>query len=325
MIELALDPVMFRTPSDGNLSIWGDRIRQLTSLIAHPFLRGTSPERALNLMVATWYSVSDRHEGLAGHELARFAYEAAARLEPTPDCPDGAPLLDNIELDPAYIAPALDAESRGEFEVHLGEAACVRRDGGPHLGILGPADSWEKDMPQILVEAEILARDDPTAGLAELEDSEAALREFLDRSTSVDDVFAQCTAHPCALLENPDFGVRVMWAVQYGGDPWSIDFEIGPDFVASAKALNFGRRAGEARRCLRVMALIAGGRDADVEGHDDRETAAATSPIRKDAKGNTIVRSRLQNGVPDADRLFWARSEKPVFLNVSGHKGAPAV
>jgi hypothetical protein len=325
MLELILDPVVFATPHGGDLTTWGDRIQRISSLTAHPFLRASSPERVINSMVATWYSAPDPQVGPATFELARFAHEAAARLATTPECSEGAPLLDNIKLDPDYVAPTLDKESRSDFEFHLGEAACAQRDGGVHVGILGPPDSWKEDKPQVLVEGEILARDDPTSGLTEVEESEALLREFLNRSDNVREVLAHCCDHACALLADPDFGVRAMWAAQFGGDPWSLDFEIGPEFIASTKALNFDRRAGEARRCLRVMALIAGGRAAEVDGHDDRETEAATSPIRKDRNGNTVVRSRLQNRVPDADRLFWARDAKPVFLNVAGHQGGPVL
>jgi len=324
MLELVLDPVLFRTPSNGDVATWGDRIHRLSELIAHPFLRASAPERALNSMVATWYSAPEPQDGPAAYELARFAHEAAARLANAPDCPNGAPLLDNIDLDPGYVAAMVDNDARSDFELHLGEAACVQRDGGTHIGIFGPSNSWDKDVPQVLVEAEILARDSPITGLTEAETAQA-LREFLDRSSTIDDVLGQCCDRPCSLLENPDLGVRAIWATQFGGDPWSLEFEIGPEFIASAKALNLHHRAGEAKRCLRVMALIAGGRDADVDGHDDRETEAPTSPIRKDKNGNTVVRSRLQNRVPDADRLFWARGAKPIFLNVSGHRGEPAL
>lgn len=324
MLELVLDPVVFRVPPNGDLTTWGRRINRISSLIAHPFLRASSPARALDSMVATWYSAPEPQDGPAAYELARFAHEAAARLANAPECRDGPPLLDNIKLDPAYVAPVLDNEARADFELHLGEAGCSQRDGGSHVGVLGPADSWEQDTPQVLVEAEILARD-TIMGLTESESSEAFLREFLDRSSTVDEVLARCCDHPCTLLADPDLGVRVTWAAQFGGDPWNLDFEIGPEFIPSVKALNFDRRAGEARRCLRVMALIAGGRAADVDGHDDRETAAATSRVRKDRNGNTVVRSRLQNQVPDADRLFWARGAKPIFLNVAGHQGGPAI
>lgn len=325
VLDVVVDPVVFGMPEDNDFKSWGNKISEIGALIAHPFVNGTCVSRVLDVMVATWYSASDTQTGAAGHELARFAHESAARLDDCPSFVDGAPLLDNLKVDPKYVAASVGLTARDDFHTHLGEAACVQHDGNVHVGIVGPADSWAQDSTEVLVEAEILARDDPVSGLTEAQNGEVSIREFLRRSSNVQELLEKCSDYPCALLSDPDLGVRVLWAVQFGGDPWELDFDIGPEFVASAREMNFDRRTGEARRCLRVMAMIAGGLDADIDGHEDRETEAATSPVRKDASGNTIMRSRLQNKVPDADRIFWARGRKPIFLNVSGHKGMPAL
>jgi hypothetical protein len=325
MLELVIDPVLLAPPSDGDSGRWTERLRGVGSLISQSGLRATCGEQALNQAIALWYSQTDASTGAAPHELALVAHEYASRLAAAPKCAAGQPLVDKIRTDPGYTPAQVDETGRAAFTEHLGEAAVAKQDGGMHVGILGPSDSWEQEVDSVLVEGEILGREDDETGLVESREAEAVLREFLDRSGRVGDVLKRLCDQPCTLLRYPELGVRALWATQFGGDPWQLDFEVSPTFAMSVIGLNFHNRSGEARRCLRVMAQIAGGRAEDIDGHEERESGAATSPVQKDRRGNKVMRSYLQNRVPDAHRLFWARGAKPIFLNVSGHEGGPAV
>jgi hypothetical protein len=255
-----------------------------------------------------------------------LAYETASRLEKKSTYPEGEPLLDSIDLKPRYVNARLDMDGRGKLEAHVAEAACGKKDGSLHVGLLSPAESWEGQTAEILVEAEVLGREDRDSGLVEAEENQALLREFLARSEHPQDVLERCCEQPCALLAEPDFGVRAVWATHFGGDPAGVNFKVGSGFVASLRGLDYDRRAGDARRCLRIMAMIAGGRASEVEGHEHHEGPGTASAVLQ-VGGRPVIRSYLSNHVANAHRLFWIRGEdeRPTFLNVSGHDGKPAI
>lgn len=324
-LDLVIDPVLFAPPEGDDPKPWVVKLIELRSFIERSCLRVSCADEVRDMAIALWYSQPDPKGGPSAHELARMAHESASRLKNSPHFAAGVPLLDGISVDPAYVNRRIDPNGRTQFEDHLAEAACVKNDGGTHLGVLGPVDSWSRETDAIEIEAEILGRDHELDGLTEAEGIAGRLREFLARSDTIKRVLEVCCEHPCSLLATPEFGVRALWAVHFGGDPWEIDFEVGPQFNDSVKSMNYQHRPGDAKRCLRVMAQIAGGRADQVDGHEERETAAPTSPIQVDKTGNSVIRSRLQNKVADAHRLFWARGPKPIFLNVSGHQGGPAI
>lgn len=323
--ELVVDPILIGPPSDGDISAWMRSQADIGALIRNSCLRVTCAQSARDEMVALWYAASGQQEGPATHELARVAHEFASRLEDPPRCANGTPIVEALSIDPPYVAKTVSPISRQEFEDHLGEAACTKHDGGIHVGILGSDNSWERSSKEITVEAEIIGRDDELDDFIEVEESESQLRELLPRSDDIAEVLERCCDHPGALLARfPDFGVRALWAVQFGGDPWGLEFNLGSTFASSVREMNYLRRPGEAKRCLRVMALIAGGRAGEVEGHEQHEGPGTTSAVVK-IGGDPVIRSYLSNHVADAHRLFWIRGEQITFLNVSGHEGNPAL
>ena len=325
MFELVADPVLFAPPKEEEVKVWAARIADLGRFAADSYFRLSCPSAARDGAIGLWYSQSPAAGGPSNHELARLAHERASRLHVSPEFFEADPLLDAVSVEPAYVNTRLGEGDRSDFEDHLAEASCAKSEGRPHAGIFGPNASWAHETDSIEVDARILGRDDPLDGLTEADSDETQLREFLAHSESVSELFSACCEEPCQLLRSPQLGVRVLWAVHFKGDPWEIDFEIGPDFQKSVLAMNFHHRPGEAKRCLRVMAQIAGGLDDQVEGHEERVAAAPTSPVQTDRCGNPVIRSRLQNRVADAHRLFWARGPRPTFLNVTGHEGKPAV
>src|SRR5262249_4805190 len=146
--------------------------------------------------------------------------------------------------------------------------------------------------------------------ISETKDEETSMRHFINRSEDVDEMLIACCSVPTALLKVPEFGVSAFWAVEFGGDPADLSFEIGSDFAESVNAMNYGRLPGHAKRCLRNMALIAGGRGSEVDGHEARTGQGGNDPVLRDSKGDAVMRSRLGNNTPDAHRLFWVRGQR---------------
>ena len=325
MFELVADPVVFAPPEEEDVNVWVTRIADLGRLAADSYFRLSCPSSARDEAIALWYSEPRVAGGPSNYEFARMAHERASQLHVSPEFLEADPLLDAVSVDPAYENKRLGSRSQSDVEGHLAEAGCAKAEGRPHAGIFGPAESWARKPDSIEVEARILGRDHPLDGLIEADKDESLLREFLAHSSSVPGLLSACCEEPCVLLGSPQLGVRALWAVHFGGNPWELDFEIGPGFQESVLAMNYHHRPGEAKRCLRVMAQIAGGMGDQVEGHEERVTAAPTSPVQTDQDGNPVIRSRLQNRVADAHRLFWARGSRPTFLNVTGHEGKPAV
>jgi hypothetical protein len=291
-------------------------MRQLAMLIAESGLRATCPSELRHAMHARWF------ENGPPSELLRVFSEIEGRLYDTVELSGGVVLLDKVSSDPIYVCAELDESQRRQFMEHLAEAGVANSEREGHTGVLSPDASWSETSQSICVEAEIVDREDPSAYLAE-RDLEARLREFLPRVPEINDVFAICAQHPCELIMNPAWGVRAVWVGVLGGDEEKLDFEIGPDFVASVSHLDYIHKPGLAAACLRAMALIAAGRGREVDGHETKKKGSGSETLRVD--GHAVMRSRIENRRPDANRLHWIRGPRPKFLNVSGHGGGPSI
>jgi hypothetical protein len=258
-------------------------------------------------------------------DLLRYFNEIVGRIGEDVHMKEGSALLDNVTVEPEYIACLGDGAGRKIFVEHLGEAGLANDDGGPHLGVLTHEGSWSEAGDSLEINAEIHMREGPGGEWYEPGYSSASLHAFLPRSHEVDELLAECCKYPCALMECVEFGVIAYWTAVLGGDKDVLDFELGPKFNESIAGLNYKRNTRYAKSCLRVMALIAGGRASEVEGHEERSGAGAENPVVCDVAGNPVIRSRLANNTPDAHRIFWIRGKKPIFLNVSGHEGHPTL
>ncbi len=276
-------------------------------------------------MIARWYSELPQIGVLQGYEMARLVAETSERLHDAPEFAAGHPLVDHIRCTPQYAPNGLAQSERQDFEVTVAEAGCVRAEGIPHAGIFGPSSHWGQPGSSVLVEAEILARDIPELGPVETSGSDAQIREFVPLSESIDEILGHCCEYPGKLMSHPEFAIQAYWTAVLHGSAVALDFEVGPDFVSSAMGMNYQNEDGLARTCLRVMARIAAGYAADVEGHRERQGPGPNDPPLSDSDGTPVMRAYLANHTSDPHRLFWLRGKRPKFLNVTGHEGRPAV
>jgi hypothetical protein len=268
-------------------------------------------------MYASWFA------GGSPSELLRYFSEVMDRMEASAACPEGPVLLERVTTEPTYACPLIKQSERDEFVDHLGEAAVAKDDGENHLGILTEDSSWVKDGDNVLVEAQINCREAPGGEWFEPEDDLADVRAFLGRVTSATELFGACCESPEQLIRRVKFGVTAIWIGELGGNANDLKFDIGPELEKSLADMNYARNRRYAASCLRVMALIAGGREKDIKGHEERSGAGGGNPIVKDAEGNTVMRAYLAKNSPNANRLFWVRGTCPRFLNVTGHEGRP--
>ena len=322
-MQLVLDPALLGPPVSGGVAAWVRQIQEVGELVGEQGLEATSAKAPRDEMLALWYATEGIQEGLAGFELARMAEEVSARVR-------GAvpslrpPLIDDVLVSPAYVDQRMSASGLEKFKDHLAEAACSRRDGEDQLGVLGPHSSWEEPMSHVLVEGQVVAREDPVDGLVDEAAENQAVREFLERVTTVKDVYSQCCKCPCALIKEPELGIKAFWMTEFSGQPDELRFTVGPEFSASVAAMNYHHLAPGAKKCLWVMTLIAAGRANELEGHEERTGKGGNNQTLR-VDGDPVMRAYISNRTPDAHRIFWIRREKPVFLNVTGHDGRPAL
>jgi hypothetical protein len=323
-VQFVIDPAVLGPPLDSDIAGWLQQIHELSALVEEQGIVATSAKLPRDQMVARWWSDWETQHGLAGFELARMAEEVSARIHGEAPSPQHPPLLDNVSLNPPYRENRIPDDGKKDLEVHFAEAACASRDGADQLGVLGPDQSWGDLGKHVLVQGEVLAREDPLEGLLEEEPDDMDLREFLRRSTIVHQIYSQCCERPCSLMKHLRLGVRAFWLVKFAGNPNDLEFTIGPNFEASLNAMNYPHLVANARKCLRVMALIAAGRGDELEGHEERTGKGGNNEVLR-VNGDPVMRAYISNRTPNAHRLFWIRKDTPVLLNVTGHDGEPAI
>lgn len=323
-MQFVFDPALLGPPEDGDARKWIEQIQKLAALVDQRGLTATSPKVPRDQVIASWWSNWETKEGLAGFELARMAEEVSARLSQEVPSPRSAPLLDEVSIAPVYTSASISGDGVKDLEVHFAEAACAGRDGADQLGVLSPDECWAEPAEHILVEGEVLARHDPDEELVEDEREESAVREFMKRSREVHDLYSQCYELPCALIQHLELGIRATYLVGFNGDPDGLKFQLAPSLRSSLKDMNYRHLAGNARRCLRLMTLIAAGRGHELQGHEERVGKGPNDEILR-VDGDPVIRTYIANHTPNAHRLFWIRRPTPVLLNVTGHEGRPAI
>jgi len=312
-MELVIDPARLTPPAAGEESTWARQIKKLLTLIVDGGVSVSCPQELRDLKYAQWF---EEQESI---DLLRYFEEFAGRVGNEAGMLAGDALLEQSAVEPAYIYEGLSPEDRSRFVEHLAEAGLAKEDGAAHAGLLTHAESWADESNPIRVDAEIHMREAPGGEWVDLPVDQSALLAYLPRSLDADGVLASCCEYPCQLIENVEFGVRA-FGVKVGKEIGSGDFELGPNLVESLNQMNYRRDRRYAQRCLRTMALIAAGRGHEVDGHEERSGSGPENPPAK-YNGKTVMRAYLANRTPDANRLFWVRSDPPVFLNVTGHEG----
>ena len=325
MLQVTVDPLPFAPPGDGDLAAWTKMVRRVGSVISQAAVHGACSGSLRDKVIALWYSEQPEDSRFPGYEMARLAAETLGRLHDSPTFSRGAPLLDHVRCTPKYEADRLSQDERLALEENVAEAGCCKGEGNAHVGLLSSESAWSEPASHVLVEADIVARDDPAFGLVEPASAEVGIREFLPRSDSIDEVLARCCEFPSILIGYPEFAVEAFWVSVFGGSVDSLDFEVGSDFEASVQAMNYLNEEGLARTCLRVMTRIASGQAGEIEGHRERQGSGPSDPPLCDRHGVPVMRAYLANHTSDPHRLFWLRSERPKFLNVTGHEGRPAI
>jgi hypothetical protein len=315
-VQLVLDPITLGPPAPTEVAKWTRRMKELGDLIGQGGLRVTCPAELRHAMHAKWF------EDGPPSDLIRVFSEVDGRLYEKVDIQGGAVLLDRPSSDPTYIVAEFSDAQRRQFAEHLGEAGAARSEQNDQVGVLSSATSWSEEQSAIRVEADVVECDG-LSGLTASGNDGGRLREFLPRSSEVCDVIGRCAEKSCELIMKPKWGISVVWVGLLGGQEEELSFEIGDDFVDSVSALDYRHKPGLAAACLRAMALIAGGRSAEVDGHETRKKGRGSDVLRVD--GHAVMRSRIENRRPDANRLHWIRGPQPRFLNVSGHEGGPAL
>lgn len=276
-------------------------------------------------MLARWFEAGGPGTEPEGAELARVAGEVAGRLVSEVELDEGEAEFGALELAPPYEAGPLSVDEVETFNQHLGQAAMRTQDDGRHLGLLGPASSWGEESGSILVEGSIDARLRPNGDVIEPEGEGASLRAFLSRSDDTAGIVARTCEHPCLLVQHPKFGAPAYYAGVMNEDPSGLAFELGAEFEASVRAMNYPHDTRYAKKCLRAMALVAAGRAEELMGHIERHGPGGNEPPVKDGDGRLVWRGYLAHKSSDAHRIFWVAGRKPKFLNVSGHEGRPAL
>lgn len=317
-MQLVLDPVWLSPPSQEAAAEWLKKVRPIRELLAAGDVRISCPKALRNQMLARWF------EKGTYDELIRTMNELEGRLTGSVKLDKGDAIFDRASASPEYTWGELDGDGRRTFIDHLAEAALAKDDSQIHFGVLSPADSWSEPKRDVLVEAEVLQRETADGQLSQPKEEEAALRAFLPRSEDLPEFFSVCSGEACALAVEPQFGVEAYFVGALGGSAEELQFEIGSSFQASVRGLGIDKVASNARTLLRTMALIASGHADQVEGHEERVEAAPASDIVRYG-GDPVIRSYVNNHTPNALRLFWARGEIPLFLNVTGHEGSPAL
>jgi hypothetical protein len=317
-VQLVVDPVWLSPPKDASGAEWLKKIEPLRELISAGSVKVSCPKDLRDQMIARWF------EDGSHIELIRTLNELEGRLASTVKLDEGEAIFESVRASPGYIWEGLDVNQRETFTEHLAEAALADDDGQTHFGVLSPMESWSEAKSELLVEAEVLQRETSEGDLREPGEAEATLRSFLPRSESINTFFSTCSTKVCALAGDPEFGVKAYFIGALNGDPSDLQFEVGSEFVASVRSLGIDRIASNARTLLRTMALIASGKADQIEGHEERVSAGAGSKTL--CQGECpVIRSYVNNHTPNAMRLFWVRKERPLFLNVTGHEGFPAL
>jgi hypothetical protein len=289
----------------------------LRSFITDGGITVTCPKKPRDTVYAQWF------EGGQPTELIRYLSEITERLVDEVDLPEGPALVDNVQTEPGYMAA--DTDLGRDFLNHLGEAALAMDEGVAHLGVLTRICNWASASDQVVVEANVSCREGPGGEWFEPAEDEEFLRAFLPLTTQPAEVHATCAQYPTALIDRGRFGVAAYWIGKLGGSAAELNFDIGPAFVESLNSMNYQRNHRYASSCLRIMGLIAAGRDGEIEGHEERDGAGPGNSILEDCDGNPVMRAYLAKKSPDANRLFWVRGARPRFLNVTGHEGRPAL
>lgn len=317
-MQIVVDPFWLAPPDGEPPASWLERVAPLRDLIASGAVKASCPKVLRNAMLAHWF------EQESYSDLIRSVSELEGRLVGSVALDEGDAIFDGVTASPNYTWPHLDDRQREDFVEHLAEAALAKDDGQTHFGLLSPTESWSESRDHVLVEGAILQRETSAGVLIEPKGAAAALRSFLPRCDSTKAFFSCCAGDACSLAANPSFGVEAFFVGEMGGSLDRLEFEIGPSFLQSVHSLGIDRNTSNARSLLRTMALIAAGQAEKVEGHEEREDSGpASSTVTY--KGDTVIRSYVNNHTPDAMRLFWVRRRSPLFLNVSGHAGSPAL
>ncbi len=317
-MQLVVDPIWLSPPGQGEGTQWLRRIKPLQEIVDSGSVKVSCPKSLRDQMVARWF------EGGSYNDLVRTLNELEGRLVEAVELDEGPALLDHANADPDYTWSELDDSQRETFIEHLAEAALARDEGQAHLGVLSPVENWSEPKEEVRIEAVVLERETSKGYLVEPNDEAASLRHFLTRSESIAAVFSVCSKEACALIRKPEFGIMAYFAGSLGGDAKDLRFEIGPAFLASIDGLGIDRVPSDARTLLRTMALIASGKGDQVEGHEERIQAGAGSKTVCHGE-HPVIRSYVTNHTPNAMRLFWVRKDRPLFLNVTGHDGSPAL
>jgi hypothetical protein len=325
-VNVVVDPVVILPPEPEGEVAWLEVVSGVDSLLAEGVVTGLCPNALRDAALATWFDgpAPDTGSGLPRLDLLRIASEMAGRLAGEFDQPLGEVLLDDVTLSPTYAPREFPEEHAAEFAEFIGYAACAKQDGVDLVMLVGPAASWTGEATSIEVRASILYRDSGD-GDDQDKDGLGVVHACLTRTGTSTGILADLCEYPCRLIEHLEVGVRAFWVGTVNGDPEQVEFKIAADFENSLRQLGYQTNPRYAAACLRVMALIAGGRSQDVAGHPERDGAGGNNPTLTDAAGNTVHRSYLAQNSPNAHRLFWIRTQPPIFLNVTGHEGRPRI
>ncbi|MEA2358222.1 MAG: hypothetical protein QOI62_1482 [Solirubrobacteraceae bacterium] len=272
--------------------------------------------------ISAWLHASGSPLGV--EDLVRVLEAVRGRLAVDPLPAGHDVLLDAVDVTPNYVPSELGADLRGLFVEHLGLVGYRRLVDRLPAGVVTATSSWT-GAGEIAVEAEIQMRSTPNEPDHEPRGDDRFLRELLFAWVAPKELFELLAEYPCSLMGHLAVGVRAIWQGGMGEDPRELSFRLGPRLGSSIDAMNYSREPRRAKACLRTMAMIAGGRQADVPGHRERAGAGGNNRVITDNTGRTLHRSYLAQSSPNAHRLFWWDGPEPEFINVGGHDAAPMI
>lgn len=321
-MQLVVDPLLLRLGRDENAAEWGARLDQISSLLDSSPLSGSCPKTLADAAMAHLFEEEHKeHSGfLTVGDLIRVLHEITGRLSDDVVTPEGTAMIDDVALDPPYVALKANSEALSVFEAHLGSAAWAKATSEPLVIVLSPSSSWARVEEAIRVDGQVILQDHPLYGERETDET---VHAFLPRVDSPDGILLHLSHHPCALLEHLQLGVRAVWCTKFGGSPNDLSFEIGPDFADSLRRLDYARDQRYAGACLRTMALVGAGKAENVPGHAERVGDGPNDAVQEDSRGFPIQRGYLAQKTSDAHRIWWARSPVPRFLGVGRHDDKP--
>jgi hypothetical protein len=326
-----LDPILFEAPAGDaesvvawlrDISEWATRIRDGPVVLVSPrdaeaavlaqlFERRAQLEDSLRPGTLGFPDVVQAIEALRAQAMNRSL---------------GGLAWNAVTTTPGHHVLVNSTGSDLDFPAACGDAAVQRRDAGAVVGVVAAARSWPDESP-LLVEGEI-ALWEVDNELAEPDEGERFVREYVGVWVDEQDLHQQYLSAPAELLDHLAVAVRVAYHTAAGA-PLSPEREFGisAGFASTLRAMNYdvvGNR-GRLLTCLRAMAMIAACRAAEVSGleaHFHKVKAAGGEPLR-DSSGRRLYRGYLAQHSPNAHRLFWWEGAKPEFLGIAGHDDPP--